>query len=310
MKNCKRLMSGLLACLMLLTFTACGNNDTAGDTSATESTTTTTEEVTTTTAEETTTTTEEVTTTTTEETTTTTKKPTTTTTKKVTTTKKPTTTTTKKPTTTTTTKATTTTTTAPPVLYSEWLCGCDDLHQEFKADGTPSFDLMLWRTCFLSGEDGYYNRELDFNEIPEQEVLRLIRTEFVCTDQQFEALKQQSTYMMRREEDDSYYMDGYFYLQADLGQGGGGWKTMHTASSFEDDKNGVFKVYFDCHEAKMNPEDESTSKGALLYRYVVEYVYEGKGDLYVEPLGDTSANVFSTNEALLKSMRIRSIKKL
>lgn len=212
--------------------------------------------------------------------------------------------TTKKPTTTTTTKN-------PNLIYKKevdtaagyrwnqcWLNDTLDLdpnliigkvrYRESDLNLDQYFDRSTWET------DNYYH-------IPEDAMLDFIRSIFVYSDAQFEALKAVGTYSAWLEND-CFYKDGEFLLTYEYGQGGAP-STAHHVTSFEDNKQGVAKVFFEFI-------DDSEP-----VRYVMEYTYTGESDLAIETSEydngediETLWHFTSHSEELLKSLRIRSIK--
>lgn len=270
---------------------------TAATTTTTAPSTTTTESATTTTMKSATTTTESTTvaTTTTKPTTTklTTTKPTTT---------KPTTTATKV-TTTTTTVATTTakpTTTTKPKMHTYALLGFDttyDLQETcfFTGAETLPFNLLVDYAIDHCGYEKYLSFEDEYGTvfqytIPENVILKAMRTTFAVSDALFERVKEQGAYALDGPCS-ATYKDGYFVYEDVQGWGGPG--TYSELISLTDKKNGTLVGSFNLYYVDN-----------YVCKYTVEYAYQGTTNY---TLDKNSATIQSTDKAFIESIRVKSV---
>lgn len=171
---------------------------------------------------------------------------------------------------------------------------------KLNENGSVAYEIMLDSTWYSAAKLEYAIDEWNY-KIPEAAILAAIRTKFVITDAQFEALKAQGEYEFFI--DTHTYKDGYFYI-TDPAAGGPGSYT-HIAAGYKDDKNGKFTVYIDYINGGADVEE---SEREHICYYAVEYQYKGYSNLSV-----TTGEYYSSIAGytpVVDSLRVVSMKKI
>ena len=161
----------------------------------------------------------------------------------------------------------------------------------------------MGKVWWWAASNNVFDDETNLAHLSEQDVLAIIRSIFIFTDEQFEELKKAGQYTVLTDVY-SYYKDGTFVLPGGFGWGGD--PTYHTLLSYEDNKQGVIQLFFEYNSRQF---DE------LPVKYVMEYVYTGSSDIQIDSVYEEEIDCrtwffTSYDPDLLNSLRIRSIKEI
>ncbi len=165
-------------------------------------------------------------------------------------------------------------------------------------DGSLNYDLVIER-CWWDAK-GTWTDEWSVT-IPEAEMLKAIRAEFVMSDAEFEKLKQQGMYNCSLGT--QTYSNGYFYCKDPCAGGPGNYS--HEVVGYKDNKSGTFTVYYDY---LLGGPDVEEAEREHKYYYAVEYSYSGASNLAV--VAEDYSYSINGWKPVIESLRIKAVKKV
>ncbi len=169
--------------------------------------------------------------------------------------------------------------------------------------------VVLWAAQELQSDAYHTSREMqdeqaeiwiDHYTYPEAKLLQAMRTQYTITDEYFEVIKQSPYYSEYGTPHSVEYKDGVFVYSFLNGGWGGGVYDDHRIVGYTYG-DGVFKI---CYDYRVS-EDYSEEGLAHQYYYETEYVYSGSGEFFIR-----DNCIMSTDNALVESLRVRSVKKV
>ena len=182
--------------------------------------------------------------------------------------------------------------------------GKADMYGEafINGNGEIDYDEVLANVFYDCFPADYFEQTIT---ITEDEMLNIIRNKFIFSDEQFENLKAQGTYIFSDSYDYVKYQDGVFTLTDPRKGDAADYK--HELKGFVDNKSGTLKLYYDYSTTGYNDGTEPTHQ----YYYEVVYKYSGStefGTKYNEGWG--MYYITGTAENVINSLRAETISKV